>query len=66
MVMAGAVGQVGLLRVALKFAGQSADVVMALRDLLPEPPEEAGLVVLEAGLDVVDVLVDFFDGLKMR
>jgi hypothetical protein len=66
MVMAGAVGHDGLLSVALKFAGQFADVVMALGDLLPDPPDAAGLVVLEAGLDVVDVLDCFFDGLKMR
>jgi hypothetical protein len=66
MVMAGAVGHDGLLSVALKLAGQFADVVMALGDLLPDPPEAAGLVVLEEVLDVVDVLDCFFDGLKMR
>jgi hypothetical protein len=66
MVMAGAVGHDGLLSVALKLAGQFADVVMALGDLLPDPPEATGLVVLEEVLDVVDVLDCFFDGLKMR
>jgi hypothetical protein len=41
-----------LLSVALKFDGQSAEVVMAAGDLLPDPPVGAGAVVL-----VVDGLV---------
>ncbi len=47
-----------MFRVALKLAGQSAEVVMALGDLLPEPPAGAGLVVVvaEPGL-VVEVLL---------
>ena len=47
-----------MLRVALKLAGQSAEVVMALGDLLPEPPAGAGLVVVVAELGlVVEVLL---------
>ena len=34
-----------MFRVALKLAGQSAEVVMALGDLSPDPPAGAGLVV---------------------
>ena len=58
----------GLLRVALKLAGQSAEVVMALGAVLPEPPFGAGVVVVVAGLVVVVVLaaVVFFPLSKMR
>ena len=67
MVMAGGDDQLGLLRVAVKLAGQSAEVVMALGDLLPEPPAGAGLVVVDdAGWLVVVVEADFLDGLKIR
>ena len=56
-----------MLRVVLKFAGQSDEVVMALGDVFPEPPAGAGLVVVEAAGLVVDVAaVDFFPGLKIR
>ena len=52
---------------AEKSAGQSAEVVMALGEVLPEPPAGAGLVVVVTGLDVVVVAaVDFLPGLKIR
>ena len=47
MVMGGGDFHEGLLRVALKSVGQSAEVVMALGDVLPEPPAGAGLVVVD-------------------
>ncbi len=60
----------GLLRVALKLDGQSAEVVMALGEVLPDPPAGAGLVVVVvvAGLDVVVVVAAllFFHGLVIR
>jgi hypothetical protein len=59
----------GLLRVALKPAGQSAEVVMALGDLSPDPPGRAGAVVVEAEVVVevvVAAVVVFFPGLKIR
>ena len=42
MVIGGSRDTDGLFRVALKLAGQSAEVVMALGDLLPDPPAGAG------------------------
>ncbi len=59
MVSGGGVVHVGLLRVALKFDGQSADVVTAESLVSPEPPAIVDAVVLVA-------VVDFFPGLKMR
>jgi len=44
MVIGGAVFHDGLLSVALRFEGQSADVVTAARLVLPEPPAGAGVV----------------------
>ncbi len=52
---------------ALKLAGQSADVVMALGEVLPEPPAGTGLVVVAtAGFEVLEAVADFFPGLKIR
>ena len=54
----------GLLRGEVRLVGQLAEVVMALGDVLPDPPVGAGLVV---GVAVVVVAVDLdFDGLKIR
>jgi hypothetical protein len=63
MVIAGGDFHDGLLSVALKLAGQSADVVMAARLVFPEPPAGAGFVVeVEAEVVVVvDVLAVFED-----
>jgi len=62
-----------LFKVALKSDGQSADVVMAEGDLLPDPPVDVGLVVVDelvVGLVVVvvvdDDVLDLLPGLKMR
>ena len=62
-----------MFKVALKSDGQSADVVMAEGDLLPDPPVDVGLVVvvdeLDVGLVVVvvdDDVLDLLPGLKMR
>jgi hypothetical protein len=59
MVIFGADDHDGLFKVALKLAGQSAEVVMALRDLSPEPPAGTGLVVEVDVFAVVVVVVDF-------
>jgi hypothetical protein len=64
MVMGGGDFHSGLLRVALKLAGQSAEVVMADGLVLPEPPGGAGVVV-EVEVDVDEVVAAFFPGLKM-
>ena len=66
MVMGGGDFHDGLFRVALKSDGQSADVVMALGEVLPEPPAGAGLVVVEEATVVEVAAVDFLPGLKMR
>jgi hypothetical protein len=67
MVIGGYEGYDGLLRVALKLAGQSAEVVMALGEVSPEPPLGAGLVVVEEATVVEDAAVDLLlDGLKIR
>ena len=61
-----------MFKVALKSDGQSADVVMAEGDLLPDPPVDVGAVVvvveLDVGLVVVvdDDVLDLLPGLKMR
>jgi hypothetical protein len=60
IVIFGADGYDGLFKVALKLAGQLADVVMALGDLSPEPPAGAALVV-EVDVLLVVVVVDDFD-----
>jgi len=69
MVMAGAEGHDGLLRVALTLDGQSAEVVMAARLVLPDPPLGGGLVVevVEEDDDDDEVVVAalFLPGLKM-
>jgi hypothetical protein len=54
MVIFGGDDHDGLFKVALKLAGQSAEVVMALGDLSPEPPGGAGLV---EEVDVLAVVV---------
>ena len=54
MVIGGGDVQDGLLSVAVKLAGQSAEVVMALGRVLPEPPGGAGLVVVDADVVLVD------------
>ena len=61
-----------MFKVALKSDGQSADVVMAEGDLLPDPPVDVGLVVVVDELDVglvdvvVDDVLDLLPGLKIR
>ena len=60
-------GHDGLLRVALKLEGQSAEVVMADRLVLPDPPLGGGLVVVVVEEEDDDVVVAalFLPGLKM-
>ena len=65
MVIGGAL-KAGLLSVAWKLAGQSAEVVMALGEVFPEPPAGGGVVVVD-DLAVVDVVADLeLEGLKIR
>jgi hypothetical protein len=66
MVIGGAMCQDGLLRGALKLGGQSAEVVMALGEVFPEPPFAVGVlgvVVVGEGANVVVVatLLDVFE-----
>jgi hypothetical protein len=73
MVIGGADGYDGLLRVAEKFAGQSAEVVMALGLVFPEPPLGAEALVVEVlealvveVLEAEEAVVFFFDPLESQ